>query len=86
MKKASIITLILVLTATLFAGCRNMGNTTNSTTPSNSSSSSTTTTALPLPEITKPSTSTTPSAETDPDTTTMPGRSAGRPSSKGPRY
>ena len=85
MKKASIITLILVLTATLFAGCRNMGNTTNSTTPS-SSSTSTTASALPLPEITKPSTSTTPSAETDPSTTTMPGRSAGRPSSKGPRY
>ena len=80
MKKASIFMLILVLTAMLFAGCRNNGtNTTNSTVPT----SSNTTTVLPLPEVTK---STAPTASTDPSTTTMPGRSAARPSAKGPRY
>ena len=73
MKKISIIVLIFVLTATLFAGCRNMGN--NTTAPS--SSTMTKPTVVPAPEITtSPTTS----------TTEMPARNALRPSAKGPRY
>lgn len=54
MKKACIITLICVLTATLFAGCRNMGNTTTTTTKPGTSSSSRPT-VVPMPEIPLPS-------------------------------
>ena len=73
MKKISIILLIFVLTATLFVGCRNMGN--NTTAPS--SSTMTKPTVVPAPEITtSPTTS----------TTEMPARNALRPSAKGPRY
>ena len=76
MKKISIIVLIFVLTATLFAGCRKMGNNTTGTTVP-SSSVMTKPTVVPAPEITtSPTTS----------TTEMPGRSALRPSAKGPRY
>ena len=54
MKKISIITLIFVLTATLFAGCRN-GNSTNPTTVAPGTSSSTRPTVMPMPEIPMPS-------------------------------
>lgn len=98
MKKASILALIFVLTATLFAGCRNMGNNTTGTnmTPASSSSS----TMLPLPERPLPSgpsttnpggamnpsdSTTTPGVVTEPGTSGINGRSA-RPSARGPRY
>lgn len=100
MKKASIITLILVLTATLFTGCRNMGGTTNSTAPA--SSSLTKPTVVPAPEITTPTSpngattpggATNPGGENDPSgivtmpsTSEMPGRAGSRPSARGPRY
>ena len=76
MKKISIILLIFALTATLFAGCRKMGdNTTGSTAPS--TSTMTKPTIVPVPEITtSPTTS----------TTEMPARNASRPAAKGPRY
>ena len=76
MKKISIIVLVFVLTATVFAGCRKMdNNTTGSTAPG--SSTSTKPTIVPAPEITtSPTTS----------TTEMPARNASRPSAKGPRY
>ena len=88
MKKASIMTLILVLTATLFAGCRNTGtNTTGSTAPVGSTS--TTSTVMPMPDVTlptEPSITTTPGGVTDPATGGMTGRAASRPSARGPRY
>ena len=94
MKKACIITLIFVLMAVLFAGCRNMGDTTP-TTIKPTTSSSTRPTVVPTPEIPMPSgTSTVPSTPTNPgrpDTTTMPsgtempGRS-GRAATRSPRY
>ena len=92
MKKASIMTLILVLTATLFAGCRNMGgNPGNTTTPMGSSLP--TQTVAPMPELPMPTASnTTPGGTnatigdaTDPGTSGITGR-AMRPSARGPRY
>ena len=99
MKKACIVTLIFVLTATIFTGCRNMGSTTQSTEKPGTSSSSRPT-VVPMPEIplpsgtntTSPSNGTgtpggisTPGASGAPNGTEMPGRAA-RPSARGPRY
>lgn len=100
MKKAWMITLIFVLTATLFTGCRNMGNNTTNSTAAPGTSSSTRPTVMPTPEIPLPSgTNTTgPNATTNPGGTTIPGGSTGtegttgmpgraaRPSARGPRY
>ncbi len=99
MKKASIMTLILVLTATLFTGCRNMGgNSTSSTTTAPAASSSTKPTVVPMPTLPLPSNSTTPGGATNPGETNTPGgatepgtsgvtgRGANRPSARGPRY
>ena len=85
MKKASLMALILVLTATLFAGCRNTGNTATGTNPTTKPMTTTTTVAeLPLP--TKPGTTDPASGNaTDPSSTGMPGKSI-RPSAKAPRY
>ncbi len=98
MKKACIITLICVLTATLFAGCRNMGNTTTTTTKPGTSSSSRPT-VVPMPEIPLPSgtNTTSPSRPSAPGSTGLPGGSSApggtempnrtaRPSARGPRY
>lgn len=92
-KKACILTLIFVLTATLFCGCGNRGN--NTTGPmAPAASSSTKPTLLPKPNLPLPSgtTGTNPGGMTDPsnttnpgDTTGLPGRAA-RPSARGPRY
>ena len=95
MKKTSIMALILVLTATLFAGCRNMGgNQGNTTTPV--SSSTTKPTAAPTPQLPLPTgnTATTPGGATNPSSNgSMPGDGASgiegravRPSARGPRY
>ena len=85
MKKASILALILVLTATLFAGCGNNGKNPTSTNPTTKPMTTNTTVAeLPLP--TKPGTTDPASGNaTDPSSTGMPGRSV-RPSAKAPRY
>ena len=92
MKKASIMTLILVLTATLFAGCRNMGG--NTTTPTSPSLPKPT--VAPTSSATQPSSSTTPGGASTPSTpnstdATNPGGSGiegrgMRPSARGPRY
>lgn len=94
MKKACIVTLIFVLTATIFTGCRNMGSTTQSTEKPGTSSSSRPT-VVPMPEIPLPSGTnngtgtpggtSTPGASGVPNGTEMPGRAA-RPSARGPRY
>ncbi len=94
MKKASILALVLVLTATLFTGCRNMGST--STTKAPAASSSTRPTVAPKPTLPLPSGSTTNpggtttpgGATTTPGGVTEPGTSgaARRPSARGPRY
>lgn len=92
MKKACIVTLIFVLTATIFTGCRNMGSTTQSTV-NPGTSSSTRPTVVPMPEIplpsgtntTSPSGTSTPGGTDTPNGTEMPGRAA-RHSARGPRY
>lgn len=100
MKKLSIITLIFVLTATVFAGCRRNTDT-NPTTVAPGTSSSTRPTVMPMPEIPMPSgtnttapggtngstpgTDSTPGGSNGTDGTTMPGRMV-RPSARGPRY
>jgi hypothetical protein len=86
MRKFLIITLIFVLTATLFAGCRRMGD----TNPSSDvpTSSSTTGTQATLPELPLPSgtNTTSPSGSDVPDSAPeLPNRMV-RPSAKGPRY
>ena len=81
MKKASIAILILVLTATLFAGCRNMGNNpSNTTVPTSSSTRPTVGPQLPLP--TDSGNETTPG---NPGSSGIEGRNL-RPSARGPRY
>lgn len=89
MKKACIITLIFVLTATLFAGCRNMGGTTQSTAKPGTSSSSRPT-VVPMPEIPLPSGTNTTSPSTPGSTGTPNGGngSTGMPggAARGPRY
>ena len=98
MKKASIITMVLVLTATMFAGCRNMGgNPGNTTAPMGSSTRPTLSPnpQLPLPTgdlttnpggATNPSDNTaTPGATTDPGAPGIAGRAL-RPAARGPRY
>ncbi len=86
MKKLSIMTLIFVLTATLFAGCRN-GNSTNPTTVAPGTSSSTRPTVMPTPEIPLPSgTNTTAPGGTNgstPGTGSTPGGSNGTDGSGG---
>lgn len=79
MKKACIMSLILVLTATLFAGCRNMNDTTPTTTKPLPSSSTRPSTA-PAPAIPTPS-----GTDTTPNGTERPNRMV-RPSARAPRY
>ncbi len=94
MKKASIMALVLVLTATMFAGCRNMGGQTTNSTQTPATSSSTKPTVRPTPSLPLPSGSTTtPGGATDPSDATQPGTSgstagdaARRPAGRGPRY
>ena len=83
MKNTSIIILILVLTATLFTGCRNTANTEpNTTVPS----SSTKPTVVPMPEIPTPSGSdTTAPTAIAPEGSSGMGDRAMRPGRRGPR-
>lgn len=88
MKKTSIAILILVLTATLFAGCRNMGNTPgNTTVPTASTIRPSVGPQLPLPSVnpTTPGANTMPGDSTEPGTSGIEGRTM-RPSARGPRY
>ena len=94
MKKACIVTLIFVLTATLFTGCRNMGNNTTHSTVAPGTSSSSKPTVVPTPEIPLPSDTHTTNPSSNPGTTTNPGSTAGTEgstgvtgrSARGPRY
>ena len=79
MKKTCIMSLILVLTATLFAGCRNMNDTTPTTTKPLPSSSTKSTTA-PAPAIPAPS-----GGDATPNGTELPNRMV-RPTARTPRY
>lgn len=100
MKKAYMLMLVFALTASLFAGCRNMGGGTTSTSSTNAPSSSTKPPVVPMPEIPLPSgtNTTSPSGSTLPvpsgstpgssvpeGTGTVPGGAARR-SARGPRY
>lgn len=80
MKKRYTIGLALVLTALLFAGCRDMTNPTSGTTVP-ATSAATQATILPAPDITLPMDTTVPETTetTIPETTV-------RPSARGPRY
>lgn len=73
MKRLCIIGLVLVMTALVFAGCRDM---TNTTTKAPATSAATQTTVLPSPDITLPMDTTAP--ETTAPTT--------GPAARGPRY
>lgn len=66
MKKAYMLMLVVALTASLFAGCRNMGG--SSTSTNAPTSSSTKPTVVPMPEIPLPSGTNT----TSPSGTTLP--------------
>lgn len=77
MKKTCALALILVLSALVFAGCRDTTNTTTTKTPA--TSATTQSTILPAPDITLPMDTTT---TTEPDPTNTTTGSAAR----GPRY
>ncbi len=76
MKKICTIGLVLALTALLFAGCRDMTNTTSGTTLP-ATSAATQSTVLPAPDITLPMDST---------NSSVPDPSVTDPAAKGPRY
>ena len=85
MKKTSIVILILVLTATLFAGCRNMGNNPgNTTVPTSSTAKPTMGPQLPLPTD-NPTDSGNDATPGDPSNSGIEGKTL-RPSARGPRY
>ena len=87
MNKILMITLIFLLTATIFTGCRKMGNTTPST--GVPTSSSTKSTVVPMPEIPLPSGTNTTAPQgsngVPEDAPPLPSRMRG-PAAKGPRY
>lgn len=78
MKKVCALALVLALSALIFAGCRDMTNTT-STTKIPATSATTQSTVLPSPDITLPMDTTTTTEPTPTDSTT--GAAA-----RGPRY
>ncbi len=82
MKKRYALGLIFVLTALLFAGCRDMPDSTGSTTVP-ATSAATQPTVLPSPDITLPLDTSVPNT-TEPETTIT--EATTRPSARGPRY
>lgn len=82
MKKGYALGLMLMLTTLLFAGCRDMQNSTGSTTVP-ATSAATQPTVIPSPDITLPLDTTVPDT-TEPETTIA--EATTRPSARGPRY
>lgn len=74
MKKVCALALVLALSALIFAGCRDMTNTT-STTKTPATSATTQSTVLPAPDITLPM-----------DTTAPTESVSTAPAARGPRY